>query len=126
MLTAEEILKAEDKSLVLLSVPEWGGDLYVRVMSGGERDKWELDTQKVMSDGDNTLIRATLCAKCICDDKGNRLFTDKQIKALSQKSSAPLMRVFEVARKLNKLTDEDLEELEKNLLGGPPAVSGSN
>jgi len=115
MLTADGILNSSDLSdLKKVNVPEWGGEVYIRVMTGIERDRWEIAATSAMKDTQTLNIRATLCAICICDDKGKRLFTDEQAQALGEKSSLALGRVFEVARHLNRLTDRDLEELEGN------------
>ncbi len=40
-LTAEQILAADDMGLKKVTVPEWGGDVFIRVMSVGERDEYE-------------------------------------------------------------------------------------
>jgi hypothetical protein len=40
-LTAQEILAADDLGLKKVHVKEWGGDIYIRVMSVGERDTYE-------------------------------------------------------------------------------------
>ncbi|MCP5017110.1 MAG: hypothetical protein GY938_17840 [Ketobacter sp.] len=115
MLTAEQILKADDRAeLVKVDVPEWGGSVNVCVMSGSCRDRWELATAGAVDRPGTANIRASLCAYTTCDEKGKRLFSDGQIAALGEKSSAALDRVFSVARKLNKISDDDIEELEKN------------
>ena len=55
-----------------------------------------------------------LCAATICDDQGVRMFTNKQVGDLSKKSGHALDRVFTVAQRVNKITDDEIEELEKN------------
>jgi len=127
MLTAEQILKCDDLGeREKVNVPEWGGDVYVRKMNGMERDRWELMSAKAIDKPSQANIRASLCAMTICDDKGKRLFTDNQIANLGSKSSIALNRVFDVSRELNKLSDDDIEELEKNSLAAVPAASGSS
>jgi len=42
------------------------------------------------------------------------LFADADALELGQKSAAALVRVVDVARRLSGMTDEDVEELEKN------------
>ncbi len=127
MLTAEQILKADDMGDTrTVSVPEWGGELCVRKMNGMERDRWELLTSKAVDKPGLANIRASLCAMTICDEKGKRLFSDGQMAALGAKSAVALDRIFDVARDLNKLKDEDIEELEKNSLAAVPVASGSN
>jgi hypothetical protein len=41
------------------------------------------------------------------------------VEALGKKSAAALNRVFEVAQRLSGITDDDVEELAKNSVGGP-------
>ena len=41
MLNREAILSSVDLPKELVSVPEWGGDLYVRTLNGTERDAFE-------------------------------------------------------------------------------------
>jgi len=115
MLTAEQILKADDLSeRVEVDVPEWGGSVYVQIMSGSARDRWELTTAKALDKPGTANVRAGLCVATICDEKGKRLFSDGQVAALGAKSSAALDRVYAVAKKLNKISDEDIETLEGN------------
>ncbi len=114
-LTKKDILAAEDVKLELLSVPEWGGHVYVRVMSGTDRDAFEAGIASRPGGPPNLAnVRARLCALCVCDDKGVRLFSDHEVGELGKKSGAALNRVFEAAQRLNALTDEEVEELAKN------------
>jgi len=110
-LDAKSILAAKDTSKIeVVNVPEWGGDVYVRVMTGAERDAWEIDAVKDKN------IRASLAFICLCDSEGKRLFSSSEDrKALSLKSASALDKVFDVARKLNCLSDKDKEVIEKNL-----------
>ena len=119
----DAILKKNDMAIRKLSVPAWGGSVYVRNMTGVDRDAWE----KESSDrGDNvTQIMASLCAKSICDAKGELLFTAADIPALNQKSCAALSRVYEMALSLSKVTKEDIKELAKNSESAPKDAGGS-
>ncbi len=55
-----------------------------------------------------------LVAMCACDETGKRIFTDNQAANLGNKSAVALNRVFEVAQRINRLTDDDIKELEGN------------
>lgn len=114
MLNANDILNSNDSTLEKISIPEWGGDAFIRTMSGGERDSWEMYAAKQLEKTNNVNLRARLASLTLCDEKGNRLFKDDQVQALSKKSAKALDRVYEAAIKLNKLSDEDIEALEKN------------
>lgn len=117
-LTAEAILAADDLPSERVEVPEWGGHLHVRTMTGGERDLWEqymwAAATKAEVERRRHTIRASLVAYTATDKSGKRLFSEKQIEELSGKSAAALSRVYEVAARLNRVTADDLDELEKN------------
>jgi hypothetical protein len=114
ILNRDQILSAPDIVKELVSVPEWGGDVYVKGMTGAERDNYEASVVTIRGkhrDFNLSNIRAKLVSASVCDEKGARLFTDADVKALGSKSSAALQRVFEVAQRLSGLTDAAVEEL---------------
>ena len=116
-LTKESILKADDLKRELVAVPEWGGEVYVRTMTGSERDDFEssMMDKKGRSRADALKnIRARLCVLCLVSDGGEQIFTKTDVDALSKKSAAALDRVFTKAQKLNGLSGEDVEELAKS------------
>jgi len=97
LLTKEQILTADDKKRQLVHCPEWGGDVYVRTMTGTERDAFE---QAIVGDGTQRNwqnVRARLAALTVTGDNGKRLFTDADVGALGQKSAKTLDRIFGVA-----------------------------
>lgn len=106
------ILAADDKKMVDFDVPEWGGSVKLRVMTGTERDRFE--SEFVNGNKSVDMVRAKLVAKCLCDDKGSRLFTEKEIPELGEKSAAVLDRLFTECMKLNRFTKDDVENLAGN------------
>jgi len=118
-LSAEQILNADDLEIEDVEVPEWGGTVRVRGMSGTDRDKFEasmLDkSMEVSKDSALDRYRAKLAAYCIVDEAGKRLFrSDAEVKRLGEKSATALSRVVEVAMRLSALTKEDRDELTGN------------
>lgn len=112
-LTREQILAADDSRIEAVDVPEWGGQVFVRMMSGAERDAYEramYDKSKLGQLGENA--RAHLASLTVCDEGGNLLFSQKDVEALGRKSSAALERVVKVSQRLNKL--ESVEDAAKN------------
>lgn len=119
-LTEEEVYQADDLTREFVAVPEWAnGDpeagVYIRTMSGTERDQFEEDISKTK--GKKTEInfkniRARLVAMTACDENGKPIFTN--IDKLGEKSSKALDRCFGVAQRLNGMTDKDVEGLAKN------------
>ena len=129
ILTRDQILQANDIITETVSVPEWGGEVLVRGLSGSQRDAFEDATleQKGKSRRVNLAnVRARLCAISIVDETGKRMFTDEDVRALGRKSAAALDRVFSAAQRLSGLSDEDVEELAKNSDGGQSEDSGSD
>ena len=114
MLNKADILKVEDLVFETVDVPEWGGQVRVRTMTGTERDVF--DSHFVSDGGKVNLsnIRARLCAITLVDEKNIRLFNDDDLIALGKKSSAALDRIFGVAQRLNGLGPDVVKELAKN------------
>ena len=115
ILTKEAILKVQDIEIREVEVPEWGGVVYVRGMTGRERDRYEnsLYKQKGKERVLNTQnARAKLVVMCTVDQDGNRIFDEEEVNVLSQKFQA-LDRIFAVAMELSGITENDLEELTK-------------
>lgn len=117
LLNREAILKANDIEKREVYIPEWGGSVYVRGMTGRERDQFEASI--IRQRGRNTEInmknaRAKLVVMCTVDQDGNRLFTDADVAPLADKSAKALDRIFAVAQELSGITREDMEELTEN------------
>ena len=112
LLTREQILSASDSQIETVSVPEWGGEVGVKTLTGAEKDAWESERQT--NDGRFNLenVRASLVAIAACDADGNRLFSLQDVVELGKKSVRALDRVFQAAKKLNAVGDEELDELE--------------
>jgi len=112
MLTKEQILTADDLKTEEVDVSEWWGDtVLIKLMDGTAKDEFE---QLLSDEGRKVNVRAKLCALTICDLNGNLLFSDKDIAALGKKSSEPLDKIAMAALKLNGMSPEAIEELEKN------------
>jgi hypothetical protein len=108
-LTRDEILAVDDLKLEKVEVPEWGGYVMVKPMTAIARDRFE----KQHSDGKLKNYRATIMARCICDDTGNLIFTEADIEALSKKSASAGSRVYNVVLDMSGITKEDEAEMEK-------------
>lgn len=129
MLTREQILKADDLPHEEVPVPEWGGSVLVWTLTGAERDAFEeatLQKRGKRREADLSNIRARLAALAVRDADGKRLFGDSDVVALGRKSARALDRVFAVAQRLNGITDEDVEELEKNSAPARNGCAGTN
>ena len=84
LLTKDDILNADDLPSEVVDVPEWGGHVKVRTMSGSERDAFEaslIESQGKKKSKDDLMsnIRARFASLVLVDDDGKRLFTAKDI-----------------------------------------------
>lgn len=115
MLTKEQILNAVDSKTETVDVSEWWGDsVTIKSMSGFARDRFESSLLGNNGGSNMQNIRAKLCAASIVDEKGDLMFSDKDIVKLGNKDSKPLDKIFEAAQRLNKISDSDVDELAKN------------
>lgn len=115
MLTKDQIFSASDLPTEEVQVPEWGGSVFVRTMSGIERDGFEQGIVEARKSGTELVnIRARLAVKVVCDSDGKRLFTDDDAAALGKKSGRALDRIFDVAQRLNGIGEKEVAELEGN------------
>lgn len=111
LLTKQEILDADDLPTRDVPVPEWGGDVRVRGLTGRERDAFEMRMAVARRNGDTDVdLRASLVGRCIVDEDGERLFTDRELGQLARKSGAALDAVFDVVRELSGMTADSVDE----------------
>lgn len=108
-------------------VPEWGGYVWLHELSGTELEAWEslarANGAAIAAGSAVRFARAGLLAHCIRDDDGKRLYDDSQIEELSGRAGYVLDRLFESARKLNKLGAEEVEAVAKNSEATPAPAS---
>lgn len=112
-----------------MEVPEWGGHLFVRSLTGAERDAFE-DSMRT-GKGRNISVnlqnfRARLVVLTACDEAGAAIFEDTDVRRLGEKSAAALEHVYAVAARLAGLTAEDAEELTGNSGTAPSESSISD
>jgi hypothetical protein len=113
-LSTEQILSADDRNYEDVKVPEWGGTVRVVGMSGSDRNAYQASLVVIGSNGNVQRLNMTdqlakLLARCLTDGEFNRLFSDKEVKALGAKNGAVLERLSGVAQRLSGLRKEDVE-----------------
>ena len=117
VLSREDILKAEDRRIEVVEVPEWGGSVRVRSMTGAERDQFEgevLDIRRGGVELKRANFRARLVVRTVVGDDDKPMFSPGDLEALGAKSAAALDRVIAVAMRLNGLEPGALEVAAKN------------
>lgn len=111
MLTAEEIFAADDIEVALVEVPEWGGAVLLRAMSGEEAGKF---VEALKDDTHKTTQAIKIVALCAVDEKGAPLFSEHQVGRLAKKSLRALMRLQTKAIEINGLSTEETTKLKKD------------
>lgn len=118
ILNKEQILSADDAKRDSVEVPEWGGEVLVKGLSGKERDDYEASIMQQDKKGNLSMrlanARAKLVVAAAISEDGSRLFSNEDVAALGAKSAKALSRVYNTAAELSGLKDEDLEELVGN------------
>jgi len=99
-----------------------GESVYVREMTGREKNQFEQSCMKQVKKGDKTEFiptlddfKAKLAVFTCCDGAGMNLFEANDFQKLSMNiSAAKLERIIIIAEKLNKISDADKEDMLKN------------
>lgn len=129
ILGKSDILEASDLITETVDVPEWGGSVIVRAMSGTQRDQYEASLMTRGADGKlevNTQnMRAKLVLYTVVDESGALLFSADELDALAAKSAVAIERISEVAQTLNGLNRSAIADAEKNFVSDPNALSSS-
>jgi hypothetical protein len=128
-LSKDDILKAADTRTEEVEVPEWGGTVLVRGLTGLERDDYEMSLMverggRMVMDTANG--RAKLAVRCCVDDDGSRIFDDADANTLGRKSGKALDRVFDVAARLSGLREEDAKAAAENFGVAPNGTSSNS
>jgi len=101
-----------------------GEFVYVRQMTGRERDNFEQSLIKETRDAKGNItgydralgdFRAKLAVCTVCDENGKSIFIPGDAAQLSQNmSAARLEKIVNAAQKINAISEEDKEALVKN------------
>lgn len=116
-LSRESLLKKQD--LRIEKVDLGNGDyVYVREMTGRERDRFEQSIISIKGDKVENKVddfRAKLAVNTVCDSTGKLILHPDDYKTLSQNmSAAKLERIVNKAQELSKISEQDVKNMEKN------------
>jgi hypothetical protein len=117
LLSAEEILAADDLRHTDVPVPEWtpgyieGGDVEpravrLRVLQADEAIDFATSLQGADAGVKNELV-ISLIAVCAIDENGDRLFAEDQVAGLRKKSFSVYQRLQNAVLILNGFADEE-------------------
>lgn len=126
-------MKAAARKPEIVNVPEWGGDVLIRVMSGAERDAYEAEIVGNRAGKDRRInlqnMRAKLVARCIVNEDGTPMFNWRDpadVGTLGDLDARGLDTVFKACQRINGLSDDDVDELAGNSKTEANGVSGSH
>lgn len=119
-------LAAGDIKVREVLLPELGDGVgvFVRVMTGAERDQIEAEISRSKGVAPPN-FSARFAAMIVCDAEGKSIFTQADAVALSAKSGVVLARIVEAATELNKITDAEVKAAVGESSGGQNSGSGS-
>ena len=134
LLNFDDIVASQDKEYEDVEVPEWGGTVRIATMSGEDRDRWELSMMQADDSSErgfklnfDAYSRVRLVAMCLVDNDFNRIFTtQKEMDALAKKSGKVMDLLYDVAQRVNGITESDIDDLEKNSVSAQNGDSGSD
>ncbi len=119
----DSVLGFDDLGFSFVDVPQWEINACVRMLTAEEKDNYQnwvvrnpgADNQKIILKGSTTM----LVAMCLVHPETKKPifdYTNKDdLKRLGRKSAAAQQIIFDEALSLNKMTEEDLKELQENL-----------
>ena len=135
LLDRAKLLRKEDLKIEKVDL---GNDefIFVRMMTGRERDRFEQSLIKEVKNAKGRVtdyeraiedFRAKLAVCTVCDEGGKLVLTPDDYPALSVNMSAKrLEAIINKAQELNKISEEDKDNLVKNSEGGQTDVSTSD
>jgi hypothetical protein len=130
LLGRNQILDAKDLQTEDVPVPEWGGEVRIRMLTGEERDAYEASMVELKKDGsakaNRENVRARLLILCIVNEAGEQMFNRAEIKLLGRKSAKALERVINKLNEMNGISEKDIEELAEGFDNAPSEDSTSD
>jgi hypothetical protein len=111
-LNRDAILGADDAEFRDVEVPEWGGQVRIRSITGAQRDAFEASLREGKgknADVNLRNMRAKLIILCAVDEAGRKLFTTEDLRKLGSKNARPLDRLFDACTEMIGMSEKDVE-----------------
>jgi len=134
MLTREALLSKEKLEIVKIEFDN-GDYVFVKQMTGRERDQFERSVLKETKDKKGrksyeTVLddfRSKLAVLTLCNEKGETLLQPNDYATLANNMSAKtLEKIINEAQRINGISEEDKEEIIKNSVADQVGDSSSN
>lgn len=127
LLSKSQVLGAEDYKTMLVYVPEWGGEIRIRGLSGAEFAKLQACNQAmqkgVVANGGSNALAVALGA---IDERGMALFTEPEAAALGKKNAGLLMYIADMIWELTGCSEVAQEAIAKKSNRTPTSDSGTS
>jgi hypothetical protein len=97
-------------------VPEFGEGAVIPVweFTARERSDWELSTEREGPKANLKSVRERMVVAVCRNDDGSKMFSAADVAKLAQHPCHIIERIIDAAKKLNSVTEEDIEALAKN------------
>lgn len=106
MLSGADILRANDRIVGEIEVPEWGGTVLLRRLSSRQIEQWD-EFARQIRDPDTDLGPldglALMFAQMACDEQGEPLFTGADLEKLKDKAAEIMRTVVDRGAELNNI-----------------------
>lgn len=132
LLTHEQILAAMERREVATTevhIPELGGSVKVREMSGSLRNRLEATYATIRGGGDAKAldtVTAQIVAMCVLDDSDRPMMTVNEVKRLAAACPKAVFRMREAIIDISATDQSDLEDLEQVFDGAQSEPSSSD
>jgi len=113
LLNKHQIAIAKDLKEEIVPMPEWGGDIKIRVLSVKEQLEFDNFMSKNQDSQDAAIY---LIVKSCINEDGSLMFDDNEqdLELLRQKNASSILKLFKHIMDLNKQQPDDIEKLAKN------------
>ncbi len=128
-LNREAILGADDSEFDDVDMPEWGGTVRIKSITGTARDAFEASLREGKgknADVNLRNLRARLISLCAVDEDGKRLFTKEDVGRLGAKNAKPLDRLFDACKNMIGMSEEDVETYVEDFDENPDEPSSTD
>lgn len=128
-LNRDAILGADDSEFRDVEVPEWGGTVRIKSITGAQRDAFEASLREGKgknADVNLRNMRAKLIIMCAVDEHGSKLFTQEDLRKLGSKNAKPLDRLFDACTQMIGMTEDDVKTYTEDFDESPDEPSSTD
>jgi len=120
MLTRDDLLALEANKTAppkRLHVAAWGGDVFLLDPTAQTYDEWSIFCEE--NKGRPAPWRAKVASLLLCDEAGQRLFSDDDLPTLAAWKPDGLLEVWKVGIELLRVDDQEIEDQAEKSAASP-------